>query len=341
MNLPINDITAQHILMARSPYYVVADYITPYDSIEVTLYVWRGLREDFIRARQYRLRKHKLVSNDGAYGISFNISPYILPNIGMDFGIKMLYDPRNFGCWFCFETRYIKDGSTVKTNESALYYGLSGFKWGYEPVQIGMTPNKLYDGTTDDTFNNPTTSSKYHNYVKLNPLNADYLTYSIDPKALDSNKVIVYKPLAVPTENIKCSQQSFIITYIGKSGTFDQLTTFGKSVLQSNYSSDKYHISPFNQNNFNTEFQTTTGLIDINLDTTYNLNTGYLNPKLSNKIMELISSPFIWLYDVNNDITIPVIYDGSGETFKTILNDKNKTSYNLRFKTNSNIRKEM
>lgn len=330
---PLPMVSTNQMIPVGSPRYVQTVTIpNQFNQARLKLWVWQGQISTATNTDpNYTLIKDKVSIDD--LNVIFEISEFIKPFIKPVFTKSGSYLSESV--WFYYELEYVnvQGGvpSVIRTDQSLLYWATLGWNWNYED-QAPISGQNLADGTVDDRFNiNNITSKPLYSFVQ----GVTYFNTVLSNLGSDNNHFVVTRPPYIPSE-FDCNKEPFVITYINKSGLFDQLTTLGKVEVSNEYSKDIYRVTRRNPMNYINRQDHIQKINNIESVETYKINTGRLDPILSNKIEEIYSSPLVYITDVNKGVVKTVIVDSGTVVRKTQINDKSRINYIISFKETSN-----
>lgn len=334
LNIPSPMTSEDQIIPVGSPHYIQTEtlILTPYDQARLKLWVWTGnINNASDKDPNYTLIKDKVSSRDN--NVVFEISEFIKPFIKPQFTKAGSHIGET--AWFYYEVEYIRVlggvPKTIQTTESLLYLATLGWSWNYED-QAPVQGQALADGTYDIKFGiDNLTSRDLYTYVP----NFTYSYTKVDNIGAEFNSEVVKRITYDPVE-YNCAREPFVITFLNKTGFFEQLTTTGKVEVSNEISKDIYRVTRRNPRTFVNRQDHSQKMNNLSSVQTFRINTGRLEPILANKIEEIYSSPLVYITDVNTAITTAVIIDSQSLVRKTQINDKNKISYVLAFKETTN-----
>lgn len=316
------------LIPVGSPYYVVANRAsTIFNKAVLKLWVWKGdYRLRTTTEPDYTFTKDKISITD--YNIVFEIADYIKPHI------NPILDGNSVtgeGCWFYYEITYVNNNVPVITTTSKLLFATLGYSYNFEG-QSRLNGAIMADGTIDEAFDSDIVSTmKYYSHLESQ-------TYTIanttNISATNSEQVIV-RTNYIPTTR-ECAKDGYIITFLNKKGLFEQLSTTGKVVIDNDISKESYRRTYRDINNYNSSVNHSTVDFNKKSKTVWKINTGRIDPKLSNKIEEICYSPLVYLKEANTNRTYAVNVSNTSINRKTRINDKTKIIYNLEFTESSN-----
>ena len=140
----------------------------------------------------------------------------------------------------------------------------------------------------------------------------DELAYWSSDYGIDTQKSssYIYKE-CVPTH-------TFTMYFVNKRGGLSWCHFDGKNIVETNVTRNQItHQNPYT---WTTKF----GIDNYSISEykTYTLNTDYLNDVQSEQVQELVTSPFVWLQDYDNNRIFSVVITDTTHTIKNKKNDK-------------------
>lgn len=325
--------SANQILPMGSPYYIKTNTGTNYDTCFLSLWIWKGSYSARTNTQPDYLLKKEKTSIDDTY-ILFEISELVKPRITPDF--TALGSPQNETVWIYWEVVYhnSQTSSIINTTQSKLHLATLGWSWNYQN-QTYCTPQWLADYTINTDFGYDNINSMKH-YKFVN--GANYWTTKIANIGAINNSQVFSRTTYTPPIR-ECVKDPYLITFLNKGGLFETFTTTGKAIVSQKISSDKYVKTFRNPLDFRNGIDHREGKLNLNSVSNYTINTGNIDPILVNKIEEILVSPSVYLTNITTNEKMAVMIEDSTFVRKTLINDKNKMNYTIKFvETNNKVK---
>jgi len=333
-----------NIIPLNSPFYQRLQYTTaPFTHIRVKIWYWTGgllyPYEDEV-APNIILYKEKINPTDNA--ILFEIADYVKGGFSPEFAYTTSGDGTSDNVVF-FKYEYdiinnplnLSNITPLYTGTSNTFLGTQGWNWNWEANNnYNYNPLGMSFGFQETVL--PT--KKYGVSMR-------FLKPYLDLGQEISDYVLSYGPYTPPTNQLVCAKEPWLIVYLNKDGFWDYFTPTGKVSISNQFKKEKYTKALSRPDLFNNRTDHLIVQYNNEVGTEITVNTGLLKEKEGQYIEEILYSPKVYLIEFkktltsglyNNFLQRAVIVEDSDFGRKTRLNDKNKISYNIKFKETTN-----
>lgn len=265
----------------------------------------------------YTLFKTGLVSNEANFEVSELIRDYITIDYDGTFSSTPLTD---YGATVEVDLELYST-----TDASGSYIGIKGYNSSfYDGYAFFDDEDPAFDITTD-------TNLISHNVIWM-PENAggsfyyydatDATTGDVTLQNIGSSQTSVTTVGGTVTiKRFPCSRyDAKKLVFINRYGLPQQLWFFGKTIESTKVKSDQYKSSDITRRGVYSKTQHQFNSFDVNGQTSYTLNSGFISEDYNEFMKELMLSERVWLH-IDNEIR-PVVVKSTDVTYKTSLNDK-------------------
>lgn len=130
------------------------------------------------------------------------------------------------------------------------------------------------------------------------------------------------------TYNVRCTNMPYAIYYLNKCGGYDSMLFNGASLKSSTIKNSEYSINEYNRHLHSLK------QYEKQIVQQWQLKSAILNDKQSELMNHLLTSPQMWLHDLNKDEIIPVIITDTTAQYKLRSNQNRKPiQYSLTVKS--------
>lgn len=330
-----------NLIPLGSPVYVNIESTSSYTHARIKLWAWDGnVTEPFVNSELPNTILYKEKVSPVDTNVLFEIGEYLkdLFEPSFVYNTGSLPVVSNEGIYFKYEYEIIDNplnSSTeftlIESGSSFTYFGTQGYNWNYEGavnlnninLSFGLSgsyPTQFYDDSIIYTT-------------------ASFNTTGVTSSAAMINRV----GITPPTNLLKCNKEPFVIVYLDKRGLYNYFTPFGKVSYTNKIEREDYTKTYRNPHIFNNSVQHAMKQYNTRVESEYLINTGFISEDQGQLIEEILYSPSVYLIQFKktslSDLDyyniykqIPVIVTDTDFGRKTRLNDKNKISYNIKFK---------
>lgn len=373
----INELSQIHFVGSPLHVSIPTGVISPGQYVVLFLWVWTGnITTPYNGGKIHNFTFSAAPINDSDGYVIFEISEYIKGFINP----TIVYDTYpligNEGAFFQYGYEIRTQAGVVTTTViKPTSFATLGYNWSYENQDTFAWNNGSFGKNTSTSITDtvpltPDSGTIYRSYSNnmVDKYYSPYIQYYQTKIKLnsDTSNGVIYRETLVPTNNIRCAKEPYLILYISKLGTWEYFTPNGKVSISTKVSRDKYQKAIKNPKMFNSEYDYSVTQKNISSSQSYVINTGYLTEAMGQLVEEIIYSPKVYLVKFENSLSlpgltadnmiisadnmiisvdrisgvdplydsftqIPVILTDSDFNRKTRFNDKGKINYNLKF----------
>lgn len=289
--------TPNSILFCNSPIHFKIQNTAQDNTIRsatLKCWVWSGNQNRSLGLPNFKLFKAQVSVQDDY--IDFQVDDYLRSFLNPQFAYNEMNLPAivNQGVFFQYEATITNDVG-FEVVESNTYFATLGYRWNYEQSLLGsngVNPN--------GSIGFGVVAQKYYNHKVPN-----YITQSFDftksvADATSSNIITLVRD--IPTTNLKCSRDPYVIVYLDKRGLWNMFTPFGKTIVSTKITTEYSNRGFRDSSNVDNRYQHHKGRTKLENPQSYQINTGNLNEDMVQIYEEILYSEKIYLIEFKGDL---------------------------------------
>lgn len=342
--VPTPIVDQENLIPVSTPYHIKTTY-SNFTHVMLSLWVWTGeltsIYYDDVPPNII-LYKQKVSTTD-TYVI-FELDEYIKSYITPTFNYRADTVPTisDEGVYVQFQVDFFlnpsgPEATPIHRQTYSTKFATLGYNWNFEgQLELSDTPS----------FGPVSTVTGAHYDSKIRYINRSF-NLSED---IEETSAVLSVSQFVPTTNLKCAKEPYLIVFLNKLGLFEYFQPYGKITISDAIKREDYTRTFRDPTTFSNSITHQVKQYNLDVKQSWVINTGLINESLGQKVEEILYSPMVYLiefFDFRGTVSgyynyfrqIPVIVTDTDFTRKTRLNDKSKISYNIKFEeTTSKVR---